>query len=197
MLRLEQGAMLVHLARRAIESKFSIIKLNVDKKLKQEFSTIRGCFVTIHKNGQLRGCIGYPEPVLPLWQAIVNASNSAAFQDARFPAIEKKELDQITIEISILTKPERIDVRNPEDYLKNIKIGKDGLIVRSTFSSGLLLPQVATEHNWNSLTFLQQTCIKANLHADEWQNFDNCRVYKFRSQIYGESSPNGEIIQVL
>ncbi len=197
MLSLEQGARLVKLVRKAIESKFSIVKLKVSKDMKEEFSEHRGCFVTLHKNGQLRGCIGFPEPVLPLYDAIRNGAESAAFKDPRFPPVEKGEMGEINLEVSVLTKPERIDVRNPEDYLKHIEVGKDGLIVRSTFTSGLLLPQVATEYGWNALTFLQQTCVKANLKPDDWQDFDLVRVYKFQSQVFGESSPNGEIIQVM
>ncbi len=197
MLSLEQGARLVKLARKAIESKFSLIKFNIDKKTKEEFSDFRGCFVTLHKNGQLRGCIGFPEPVIQLNEAIMNAAESAAFRDPRFPHVEKGEMDEINVEVSVLTKPKRIDVRNPNDYLKQIQIGKDGLIMRGTFSSGLLLPQVATEYGWDAKTFLQQTCIKAGLKPDDWMDFNNVRVYKFQSQVFGESAPNGEIIQIM
>ena len=197
MLNLEQGARLVNLARKAIESKFSIIKLKIDKNTSEEFSDVLGCFVTLHKNGQLRGCIGFPEPIMPLSEGIVNAAQSAAFNDPRFPPLEKSEVGEISVEISVLTRPKRIDVRNPEDYLQHIQIGKDGLIVRATFSSGLLLPQVATEYGWDALTFLRQTCIKASLRQDDWQDFDQVRVYKFQSQVFGESSPNGDIIQIM
>lgn len=197
MLNLEQGARLVKLARKSIESKFSIIKLKIDKNTKEEFSEMLGCFVTIHKNGQLRGCIGFPEPIMPLSDGIVNAAESAAFNDPRFPPLEKSELSEIDMEISVLTKPKRIDVRNPEDYIKHIQVGKDGLIIRSTFTSGLLLPQVATEYNWDALTFLRQTCVKANIKPDDWQDFDQVRVYKFQSHVFGESSPNGEVIQIM
>jgi hypothetical protein len=197
MLNLEQGARLVKLARKAIESKFSLIKLRVDKKIKEEFSEFLGCFVTLHKKGQLRGCIGFPEPVMELHEAIVQAAESAASNDPRFPPVEKKELEEIDVEVSVLTKPKRVDVRNPEEYLKKITIGKDGIVIRSTFTSGLLLPQVATQYNWDALTFLRQACVKANVKPDDWRDFDNVRVYTFQSQVFGESSPNGEIIQIM
>jgi uncharacterized protein len=197
MLSLLQGKELVKLARKTIESKFSIIKLRIDKKIKEEFSSKQGCFVTLHKKGELRGCIGLPEPVLPLQEAIVSVAQSAAFNDPRFPAVTKDEMDEINVEVSVLTKPQRIYVRNPEDYVKQVKIGRDGLIIRGVFSSGLLLPQVATEYNWDSLTFLRQCCIKASLKPDDWQDFDNVRVYKFQSQVFGENVPNGEIVQVM
>ena len=197
MLTLEQGAKLVALARKTIESNFSIIKSKRDKVLQSEFNDYLGCFVTIHKDGALRGCIGFPEPVMDLYSAIVEAAENAAFHDPRFPAVTKSELDSISVEVSVLTKPKRVDVRNPEHYLKYIQIGKDGLIIRETFSSGLLLPQVATEQGWDALTFLRQTCLKANLQPDDWQDFDRVRLYKFQSQVFGEAAPRGEIIQIM
>jgi len=197
MFTLEQGKKLVNLARKAIASRFSVLNFKLDNKLKEEFSDLCGCFVTLHKEGQLRGCIGYPEPVMPLAEAIVSAAENAAFKDPRFPALKKNELEHVTIEVSVLTKPKRIDVRNPEDYVKHIQIGRDGLIARGTFSSGLLLPQVATEYGWDTITFLRQTCIKAQLKSEDWQDFDKVRFYKFQSLVFGETTPNGEIIQVM
>jgi hypothetical protein len=200
MLSLEEGAELIKLARKVIMSKFSLIKSldrSIDKAMKEKFSDSLGCFVTLHKKGQLRGCIGYPEPIMPLSEGIISAAKHAAFNDPRFPPVEKEEMEEITIEVSVLTKPKRVDVRDSDEYLKKIKIGKDGIIIRSTFSSGLLLPQVATEHNWDTKTFLSQTCLKANLQADDWRDFDLVRVYKFQSQVFGETTPEGEVIQVM
>lgn len=197
MLTLEQGKKLVKLAREAISSRLSNKKLKVDKVLKEEFSEYRGCFVTLKKGEELRGCIGYPEPILPLHDAIVSAAESAAFKDPRFPSLEKDEINSVGVEVSVLTKPKRIDVRNPRDYLKQIHIGKDGLIVRGTFNSGLLLPQVATEYKWDAKTFLSQTCVKAGLRPEDWHDFDLVRVYKFQSQVYSEKAPNGEIVQIM
>ncbi len=194
MLSLEQGAELVGMARRTIEARFSIFK---GKPQSGKFTDFLGCFVTIHKGGQLRGCIGFPEPVMPLHEGIVKAAEHAAFADPRFPSLQKDEVSQVTIEVSVLTKPKRIDVRNPEDYLQKIQIGKDGIVIRGTYNSGLLLPQVATEYRWDALTFLRQACLKANLKADDWQDFDKVRVYRFQSQVFSESSPNGEIIQIM
>ena len=197
MLSLGQGKELVGLARSTISSRLSNRKVRVDKKLKEEFSEYRGCFVTLKKGEELRGCIGFPEPVLPLYDAIVHAAESAALKDPRFPVVEKGEFEGITVEVSVLTKPKRIDVRNPSDYLKKIQVGKDGLIVRGTFHSGLLLPQVATEYKWDAGVFLSQTCVKAGLRPDDWKDFDLVRVYSFQSQVYSEKAPNGEIVQIM
>ena len=80
---------------------------------------------------------------------------------------------------------------------KMIKIGRDGLIVKGTFNSGLLLPQVAVEQKWNAKTFLDQTCVKAGLEPSTWQDFDSCRVYSFQGQVFSEQSPNGEVKQLM
>lgn len=197
MLALEQGKKLVKLARDSITSYFSRRNPRVSPEIKKEFSLQNGVFVTLNKNGELRGCIGFPESVYPLYEGIVNAARSAAFSDPRFPPLEKDELEQVTIEVSVLTVPRLVEVRNPEDLLKNIVIGKDGLIVRSTFQSGLLLPQVAVEYKWDVKTFLEQTCIKAGLPPGTWKSFDDCRVYKFQGQVFSEQNPGGEVTQLL
>lgn len=195
MLSLEQGIKLVRLAREAIELALSKKKPRVSDKIKKEFSEERGVFVTLHKKGDLRGCIGYPEPVYPLYEAVIKAAANAAFGDPRFPQLEKNELNDVNIEVSVLTIPELIYVRNPSDYTKQIKVGKDGLIVKGTFGSGLLLPQVAIDFKWDALTFLSQTCIKAGLPPDSYHDYDKCRVYKFQGQVFTEQLPNGEVIQ--
>ena len=156
----------------------------------QEFNENRGVFVTIetHPKGQLRGCIGFAEPIYPFIKALQEASISASTQDPRFPPIGKDELDKITVEVSILTKPELIKIRVPEDYVKAVKIGEDGLIVRYGYRSGLLLPQVATDYKWDSREFLEQACMKAGLEPDTWLNKD-VEVLKFQSHIFSEKEP--------
>jgi len=145
----------------------------------------QGVFVTLYKNKQLRGCIGFPEPIFPLFEAIIKAARSAAFEDPRFPPLQKEELKHIKIEVSVLTVPALIKVKKPEDYLKKIKIGKDGLIIRSTLGSGLLLPQVATEYKWGVEEFLRHLCEKARLKQNAWKDKNN-QIYKFQAQIFKE-----------
>jgi hypothetical protein len=195
MLSLEQGEKLVKLARQAISSYISKKKLRIKEDIKREFSMLSGAFVTLEKNGLLRGCIGVANAVYPLYQVVADSAVSAAFSDPRFPPLDREELDNITISVSVLTNPSAINVRNPEDYIKQIQIGRDGLLVRGVFNSGLLLPIVAVEQNWDSLTFLEQTCLKAGLPADSWRDFDACRVYKFQTEVFSEKSPNGEVIK--
>ena len=197
MLSLEQGRKLIKLARDSISSYFSKKELKVMDDIRKEFGERRGVFVTLNKESHLRGCIGFSDAVYPLYDAIVKAARSAAFSDPRFPRVDKEEFHDISIEVSVLTPPKLIEVRNPEDLAKKIEIGKDGLIVIGTFNSGLLLPQVAVEYKWDTKTFLNQTCVKAGLPADSWHDFGSCRVYKFQSQVFSEDMPNGNVKQIL
>ncbi len=193
MFNLEQGKKLIKLARESIVASFSGRTPGVSGTLKKEFSEARGVFVTLNKNNSLRGCIGFPEPVMPLYEAVINAAKSAC-SDPRFPPLDKAESDGITIEVSVLTLPRMIEVRNPEDYFTKIKVGRDGLIVRGVYQSGLLLPQVAVEYKWDAKTFLEQTCRKADLPTHLYTDFDQVRVYSFQSQVFSEETPNGNVI---
>jgi|TARA_B100001971_G_scaffold193767_1_gene199167 uncharacterized protein (TIGR00296 family) len=197
MLSLEQGKKLVKLARDSIVSNFSNKKPAISNELKEEFSVKMGVFVTINKGSELRGCIGFPEPTYVLYDAVINGARSAAFSDPRFPPLGKEEVDVITVEVSVLSVPRLIEVRNPEDLPKMIQVGQDGLIIRGTFNSGLLLPQVAVEYKWDAKTFLEQTCVKAGLPEGTWMDFNSCRVYKFQGQVFSEQQPGGEVVQML
>ncbi len=136
-----------------------------------------GCFVTLTEGGKLRGCIGYPEPVLPLVEALVEAAIGAC-RDPRFPPLDASELPNIRIEVSVLTKPKPI---KPE----KIKVGGDGLIIKRGFYSGLLLPQVATEYGWDREEFLSHTCVKAGLHSDAWKE-KGTEILAFQAEVFGE-----------
>ena len=194
MLLRSDGKLLVKLARRTVEDYFKNKKL----KLKEtKFKEKRGVFVSIHKfpDHELRGCIGYPYPILALDEAIQRASISAAFQDPRFPPLIQDELKRVVFEVSILTLPRIIKFRNPKEYLKKIVIGKDGLMIEhGVLYKGLLLPQVATQYGWDVETFLEHLCMKAGLMVDMWLDSET-KIYKFQTQIFTEREPNGEIIQ--
>ncbi|MCD6127922.1 MAG: TIGR00296 family protein [Methanomicrobia archaeon] len=186
MFTLEEGEELVRIARENIETYLSSGRRINLKDVKEKYRKKMGVFVTLNKDGELRGCIGYPRPVLPLIDALLDVSISAAVRDPRFPPVTLKEMEKITVEITILTPPELIKCK-PKDYPKNIKIGRDGLIVEKGFFSGLLLPQVAVEWNWNEEEFLSNTCLKAGLPMDAWLDPDT-RVYRFQGQIFYEDS---------
>jgi len=195
MLSEEDGEKLVKLARQTVEDYFKTKKFVLKKS---EFKEKRGVFVSIHSypDHELKGCIGYPYPIIPLGEALQKASFSAAFEDSRFYPLTEEELKGIIFEVSVLTEPELIEVKNPKEYLKKIKIGKDGLIAEYGFNKGLLLPQVPLQFEpcWNAETFLEQTCMKSGLLPDTWLDCKT-KIYKFQAQIFKEKSPRGEIIQ--
>lgn len=191
-MNLSEGEKLVKLARQSVSSAF----MKKDIKPLEEFKEKQGVFVTLLTTAHvLRGCIGFPEPFYPLSEALIKAARHAAFSDSRFLPVKKEELDEIIFEVSILTKPELIKVKNPEEYLKKIEIGKDGLIVEEESFRGLLLPQVALEQGWNAKEFLNQTCLKAGLLEETWRE-GTCKIYKFQTEIFKEESPNGKIVKV-
>ena len=174
--------LLLKLARNTLECCFKDIDPDTSQCV--HLTQLRGCFVTLHKHNQLRGCIGFPRPIMPLFEQIIAATKAAAFEDPRFQPISKNETKNIVIEISILTRPELIKVKDCNEYVKNIEIGRDGLIIQGE-SSGLLLPQVATEFNFDQKQFLECLSEKAGLNKDAWKNLDN-KIFKFRAEIFSE-----------
>lgn len=148
-----------------------------------------GVFTTIytHPDHNLRGCIGYPEPFMPAIRSLINSAIHAT-KDSRFPNLTKEELNQVVVEVSLLTRPHELKVKSPAEYLKLIKIGKHGLIVRKWELSGLLLPQVAVKHGMDVEEFLQKACMKAALPSYAWEDPDTS-VYTFESLIAREKKP--------
>jgi len=156
-----------------------------------------GVFVTITKlvNGErtLRGCIGYPLPYLPLIEATVDSAVSAAVNDPRFPPMKERELNEVLFEVSILSAPELISVRETKDYPKMIKVGRDGLVVEKGYYKGLLLPQVPVEYGWDAETFLAECCMKAGLPPDAWLS-KSTKIYSFTAEVFSEE-PDGRVVK--
>lgn len=192
MLSQDEGKKAVLFARDVIEK---YVKDNCipSTDLKGVFKEKQGAFVTIHTypDHDLRGCIGIPLPMMPLKDAIIEGAKSAT-RDPRFPPLMDEELDSIVIEVTILTKPKLISVTKPEEYLKEIKIGRDGLIAEQGFFKGLLLPQVPVEQGWDEEEYLSNTCMKAGLMPDAWYD-KNTKISRFSGQIFTEIKPRGEI----
>jgi uncharacterized protein (TIGR00296 family) len=191
---LEDGKTFVKAAREVIRTYLEAGKLVIPNVL-EKYKERRGVFVTLRKNGELRGCIGIPRPIYPLYEGLPRSAIAAATEDPRFPPLRKDELKEITIEVNVLTEPELIKVKDPLEYLDKIEIGKDGLIVEYGLYSGLLLPEVPVEENWDKATFLSYTCLKAGLPPNAWLELP-IKVYRFQSQIFREVDPNGEVIEV-
>ena len=193
----KEGEFLVELARKAVAEylktrKRIILPENVSEKLLQH----TGVFVTINsiKKGEkeLRGCIGFPYPTTPLAPAVIESAISAATQDPRFPPLSISELDSIVFEVSVLTPPQIIEVKNPKEYCTKIRVGEDGLIVERGMYKGLLLPQVPVEWEWDAEEFLCQCCNKAGLPPDCWL-IDGTKIFKFQAIIFVEERPRGEV----
>ncbi len=188
------GEKLVRTARKAVTEFLKNDSRISDDEFNSKFNFSSGVFVTLIKQDSLRGCIGYPIPVKKLSDGLIDTAISAATQDTRFDPVSYDELEKITFEVTVLTPPVEIKVENPQEYLNEIKVGRDGLIVENSYSSGLLLPQVPTEYGWNVQEFLEYTCQKAGLDKDTWKDEDTI-ISKFQGVIFKEESPNGNIIR--
>jgi AmmeMemoRadiSam system protein A len=138
-----------------------------------------GAFVTLHKHGNLRGCIGLVEAMRPLYKSVREMAIAAAFDDPRFPNLGPDEFDEIDIEISVMSPLRRITDVN------EIVVGTHGIIMRSGRHQGLLLPQVATEQGWDRETFLEHTCYKSGMMGDCWKQPDT-EIYIFSAEVFGE-----------
>ncbi|MFO7816580.1 MAG: AmmeMemoRadiSam system protein A [Thermodesulfobacteriota bacterium] len=136
-----------------------------------------GAFVTLKKDGRLRGCIGNVVGDAPLWKTVEKMARSAAFEDPRFPPVNASEYHDLEIEISILSPLEKVS------DLEAIVPGRHGLLVRNAWRSGLLLPQVATEWGWDRETFLAHTCQKAGLPSNCWHD-PQTQVFWFQAEIF-------------
>ena len=174
-----QKKTLLEVAKKSIEN-------TVNKKGPPQFNisdpalnTECGAFVTIHKNGSLRGCIGHITGTLPLWQTVMRMAEEASSHDPRFPPVSTMELPDIDIEISVLSPFQKITDIN------NIEPGIHGIFLRSGYYQGLLLPQVATEYGWSRQEFIEHTCMKAGLGRNCYRNKD-CEIFIFTAVVFSE-----------
>ncbi len=192
---LSDGEFLVKTARMAIASYLANgerLAIAADEKFKRKL----GVFVTLenYPKKELRGCIGYPYPTEPLTTALTNAAIAAAVHDPRFPAVSKKEFEELVVEITVLTEPKEIKVNDRKEMPSKVVVGKHGLIIEYGPFSGLLLPQVAIDYRWGADEFLAEVCWKAGLSPDMWLD-SNSRVFCFEGQIFAEESPNGKVVE--
>jgi AmmeMemoRadiSam system protein A len=137
----------------------------------------RGAFTSVYLRGELRGCVGYVSPIYPVYRAVAETARAAAFEDNRFPPVSAKEAPHLEIQLSILSPADAIE---PD----KIEIGRHGLLITHHGRRGLLLPQVPVEHNWDRITFLEQTCRKAGLPVDTWQK--GATIEAFTAEVFGD-----------
>jgi AmmeMemoRadiSam system protein A len=177
-INLEERGRLLTLARRALEAQVRREALPESPE-GGVFELPRGAFVSIHRHGELRGCLGRLEPER-LADTIIHLAAVVSNSDPRFNPVQAIELDEIDLEISVLTPEWTIST------VDDIEIGRHGLIVEQGYCRGLLLPQVAVEHGWTVTTFLEHTCVKAGLPRDAWQR--GARLEVFEAEVFGEGN---------
>jgi AmmeMemoRadiSam system protein A len=180
----EEEETLLRIARLTLEKWIKEKKYPSEKEIESYDITPRiqekaGVFVSLHKLGELRGCIGYVAETTSILQSVIENTVNAASKDYRFSPLEEDELDLVGIEISVMTP------LTPVKDIETIVIGRDGLIIEKGFHRGLLLPQVAPEWGWDKYEFLEQTCRKAGLPSDAYLKKD-VRILRFQAQVFGE-----------
>ena len=172
----EERSILLKLAHTAIESTLTGQKISLDPP-SPHLAELRGAFTTIYVRGELRGCVGYVLPVHSLYRTVAETARSAAFEDTRFLPISGEETADLEVSLSILSPTQTI---RPEE----VEIGKHGLLISQHGRRGLLLPQVPVEHGWDRVIFLEQTCRKAGLPMDAWQQ--GATLEAFTAEVFGE-----------
>jgi AmmeMemoRadiSam system protein A len=170
--------LLLKIVRTSIEARLAGETVPELPELPEILRQRRGAFVTLERQGRLRGCIGYIEAKKPLHLTVEEMAVAAAFRDPRFPPVKPEEWPDITVEISILSPLKEIR------EIEEIEVGRHGLYIMQGGYSGLLLPQVAVDYAWDRLTFLRQTCSKAGLPSEAWQE-KKTRIFVFSADIIG------------
>ncbi len=175
----KEKAVLLAIARQAIIAYVQNGEEYVEPREEKALNIRSGCFVTIKKQGELRGCIGNFQSEAPLFKEVAEMARAAASKDPRFYPMKVENLDDFTLEISVLSPLHKIE------SIDEIEVGKHGIYLEKSYYRGVLLPQVATEHGWDRKTFLRQTCVKAGLPTEAWAAED-AEIYIFSAQIFGE-----------
>jgi len=178
LLSLNQERELLSIARRSIETYLSQGKVCRPQPSDPRLLRPRAAFVTLTRRGELRGCIGCTQALLPLCHTVSECAIAAATSDPRFPPLKASELEEVQLEISVLGPLK--EIRDPSE----IKVGRDGLVIEKGRQKGLLLPQVATEYRWDRKTFLEEVCHKAGLSSDAWKQ--GARIFVFSAEVFHE-----------
>jgi AmmeMemoRadiSam system protein A len=172
----EERKILLQLAHDSIAAALDNRKIPLDPP-SPHLAEPRGAFTTIYFRGQLHGCVGFVIPTTSLYRTVAETARAAAFEDTRFPPVTPEEAPELKVSLSILSNLQPI---RPED----VEIGRHGLLISQHGRRGLLLPQVAVEHGWDRVTFLEQTCRKAGLPPDSWQH--GATIEAFTAEIFGD-----------
>ena len=169
---------LLAIARQAVITAVKTGEEDVEPREEKALNQRNGCFVTLKQNGKLRGCIGNFQAELPLFREVARMAMASAIRDPRFYPMKKPDLDNFTLEISVLSPLQKIS------SIDEIQVGTHGIYMERNFHRGVLLPQVATEYGWDRDTFLQQTAMKAGMGKDDWK--ENTDIYIFSAEVFNE-----------
>jgi AmmeMemoRadiSam system protein A len=172
----EERKILLKLAHESIASALSNQEISLDPP-SPHLAEARGAFTTIYLRGQLRGCVGYVFPIASVYRTVAETARAAAFEDTRFWPVTREEVELVEVSLSILSPLEAI---RPEQ----VEVGRHGLLISQHGHRGLLLPQVPVEHQWNRVTFLEQTCRKAGLPTDAWDK--GATLEAFTAEVFGD-----------
>jgi AmmeMemoRadiSam system protein A len=168
--------LLLHLAHEAILSALQHREISLEPP-SAHLAELRGVFTSLYLRDELRGCVGYVFPTTPLCRAVAETARAAAFDDNRFAPVTLEDEAGLQVELSVLSPPRAI-------LADEIEVGRHGLLITSSGFRGLLLPQVPVEHDWDRITFLEQTCRKAGLPLDAWQK--GATIEAFTAEVFGE-----------
>ena len=172
----EERAILLRLAHDSIVAALENREISLEPP-SAHLAESRGAFTSLYRHGELRGCVGYVQPVSSVYRAVADTARAAAFEDTRFYPVTIEEARELQIELSILSPPRAIAA-------EAVEVGRHGLLISMHGCRGLLLPQVPVEHHWDRITFLEQTCRKAGLPRDAWQK--GAHLEGFTAEVFGE-----------
>jgi AmmeMemoRadiSam system protein A len=167
---------LLRVAHQSIETALQNRNISVEPS-SPHLAERRGVFTTLYRRGELRGCVGYVFPIMPLYQAVAETARAAAFDDTRFLPVSCEETSELQVSLSVLSALQPVQ---PED----VEVGRHGLVVTLGSNRGLLLPQVPVEHHWDRIAFLEQTCRKAGLPLDAWRK--GATLEAFTAEVFGD-----------
>jgi len=176
-----ERSLLLGIARKSIEEFLNGSKYEPDEPESEILKKPCGAFVTLKIQDNLRGCIGSIVASDPLYMTVSEMAVSSASRDPRFSPVSREDMENIDIEISVLSPFEKIS------NISEINIGEHGIMIRQLLYHGLLLPQVATEYNWNRQQFLEHTCMKAGLPRNAWKDQET-EIQIFSAVVFGEKS---------
>ena len=179
----EERKFLLEIAHDAISSLLGGRELSIFTP-SPHLSEPRGAFTTLYLNGNLRGCVGYPAPLIPLYRAVIETARAAAIDDPRFLPVTIEEAPKLRVSLSVLSTLQPISA-------EQVVIGQHGLLVSQGSQRGLLLPQVPVEHGWDRITFLDQTCLKAGLPPTAWRIGAGTKIEACTAEVFGD--PESEV----